>query len=122
MKRNATNKKKRKGLVTAGVVNIGNIQDSTIQLQIIGCKRVHSGTRKHSEHTYSISTNLIGAHYNVSASHPSMFAIQFPKVPARRESGNDNVLGLSYHQCLLMVTILKEMIWFRSYIACFGYD
>ncbi|AES76895.1 hypothetical protein MtrunA17_Chr6g0485751 [Medicago truncatula] len=102
VKRNATNKNKRKGLVTAGDVNIGNIQHSTIQVQMIGCKRVHSGTRKHSKHTYSISTNLIGAHYNVSASHPSMFVIQFPKVPPRRESGNDNVLGLSCHQCTWM--------------------
>jgi len=71
VKWNARNKNKRKGLSMAGDGNIGNIQDSTIHLQMIGCKRVHSGTR---EHTDNISMNLIGAHYNVSASHPSMFA------------------------------------------------
>lgn len=36
--------------------------------------------------------------YNVSASHPSKFAIQFPKVPAHRESGNMLEESLSYHQ------------------------
>jgi len=98
---------KRKGLATARDGNICNIQDSTIQLQMICCKRVHFGTCKHSEHVDRRSTNLIGAHYNVSASHPSMFAIQFGKVPAHRESGNTNMLeerhvGLSYHQCTWM--------------------
>ena len=81
---------------------MSNIQDSTIQLQMISCKRVHSGT---SEHPYRRRTNLIGAHYNVynvSASHPSKFAIQFPKVPAHRESGNVLEESLSYHHCTWM--------------------
>lgn len=77
---------------------MSNVQDSTIELQMISCRRVHSGT---SEHAYSIRMNLIGAHYNVYnvfASHPSKFAIQFPKVPAHRESGNMLEESLSYHQ------------------------
>jgi len=83
-------------------VVMSNIQDSTIQLQMISCKRVHSGT---SEHADRRRTNLIGAHYNVykvSASHPTKFAIQFPKVPTHRESGNVLEESLSYHQCTWM--------------------
>ncbi|GAU37854.1 hypothetical protein TSUD_22700 [Trifolium subterraneum] len=60
-KRNASNKNKRKGLVTAEDGNISYSQISTIKSQMDGCEREHSGTTELADNN---SLNLIGAHYN----------------------------------------------------------
>ncbi|XP_045808298.1 DNA glycosylase/AP lyase ROS1-like [Trifolium pratense] len=82
-KRNPSNKNKRKGLPTAEDGNISNGQVSTIESQMVGCEREHSGTTELADNN---NMNLIGAHYNGLHSYQSKFPLQFPNIQKKKRT------------------------------------